>query len=150
MTFLSALTTRRSIFACAFAIGTIAPATSAFAQRANLMVNVPFPFQEGSHSFPAGVYHIQETSANMLLVRSKTGDQIKIVMALEEICPKAPSSGRLVFHKYGDRYFLSDIWQANSTVGRQMIVSRAEKELRGTPTKRRALETQVALNVPQP
>ena len=150
MTFLSALTTRRSIFACAFAIGTIASATNAFAQRTHVMVDVPFPFQEGTHSFPAGVYHIEETSANMLLVRSENGDQIKLVMALGETCLKAPSTGKLVFHKYGDRYFLSDIWRANSTVGRQMLVSRAEKELRGTPAKWRAPETQVALNVPQP
>ena len=37
--------------------------------------------------------------------------------------------GKLVFHRYGDQYFLSEVWPAGATTGRVIAKSRAESEL---------------------
>jgi hypothetical protein len=47
--------------------------------------------------------------------------------------------GSLVFHRYGDEYFLSEIWPAGSSTGRGLPKSRAEREL-----KRKAQDNQIA------
>ena len=150
MTFLSALTTRRCIFAYAFALTTIASSTNAFAQRFNMLVDVPFAFQDGSRTFPAGSYRIRATGENMIVLQSKDSDQVKLLMTVEERSLAASDAGKLVFHKYGDQYFLSDIWLADSTVGRQVLTSRAEKNLRRSPANRQAPGAQIALNIAQP
>jgi hypothetical protein len=40
-----------------------------------------------------------------------------------------PSQGKLVFHRYGDEYFLSQIWQAGVNAGRELPKSRREIEV---------------------
>jgi hypothetical protein len=37
--------------------------------------------------------------------------------------------GVLVFHQYGDEYFLTEIWPAGGQTGRALPKSRAEREL---------------------
>jgi hypothetical protein len=36
---------------------------------------------------------------------------------------------KLVFHRYGDTYFLSAVWVTSNTTGRELARSRAEREL---------------------
>ncbi len=36
---------------------------------------------------------------------------------------------RLVFHKHGEQYFLSQIWTPGGSTGRELTMSRAEREL---------------------
>ena len=36
---------------------------------------------------------------------------------------------RLVFHRYGNEYFLSEIWPAGGATGRELPKSRPEREL---------------------
>ena len=150
MTFLSALISRRLICTCALAISAFVPATHVFAQRTTLLVKVPFAFQDGRLNFPAGRYTIQAANEHTLVLRNSVGDQIGVIMTIGEQRAEAPRSAKVIFHKYGDQYFLSDVWLANSTIGHQLVVSRAEKALRGTPAKRLAPDNQVALNVSQP
>ena len=39
------------------------------------------------------------------------------------------SKSTLVFHRYGDEYFLSEVWPAGAATGREFPKSRAEREL---------------------
>ena len=36
---------------------------------------------------------------------------------------------KLVFHKYGDQYFLSQIWTPGGSTGRELLMPRLEREL---------------------
>jgi hypothetical protein len=36
---------------------------------------------------------------------------------------------KLVFHKYGDQYFLSQIWTPGGNTGRELLMPRFEREL---------------------
>jgi hypothetical protein len=43
---------------------------------------------------------------------------------------KAPESqGKMVFHRYGGSYFLSEVWVAGGGAGRKVFESRTEEEL---------------------
>jgi len=42
---------------------------------------------------------------------------------------KASQQTKLVFTRYGDQYFLSEIWMAGTTVGQKLPKSRREREL---------------------
>jgi hypothetical protein len=39
----------------------------------------------------------------------------------------APTKGKLVFHRYGDKYYLREIWTAQNSNGFECPKSRAEK-----------------------
>ena len=36
---------------------------------------------------------------------------------------------KLVFHRYGDQYFLSQIWTVGANSGRELLMPRLEREL---------------------
>ncbi|MGA2236979.1 MAG: hypothetical protein ABSG23_16040 [Terriglobales bacterium] len=54
------------------------------------------------------------------------------------------NSGKMVFHRYGDAYFLSELWGAASGSGRKVFQSRAEKELRGKRAEMEIATLQIA------
>jgi hypothetical protein len=43
-----------------------------------------------------------------------------------------PAKGELIFNKYGDRYFLSQLFDEGSTSGSQVVESRYEKKVSQT------------------
>ena len=42
---------------------------------------------------------------------------------------QAPEKGKLVFSRYGDQYFLSEIWMTGASVGHKLPRSRREVEI---------------------
>ncbi len=42
------------------------------------------------------------------------------------------SESKLVFNRYGDRYFLSQVWTEGNSQGRQLLMSDREKEIAQT------------------
>jgi hypothetical protein len=55
-------------------------------------------------------------------------------------------SGRLVFHRYGDDYFLYEIWPAGATTGRELVQSHREKEVQ----RKLREDVGAALKTPRP
>jgi hypothetical protein len=50
---------------------------------------------------------------------------------------RAPEgSGRMVFHRYGNIYFLSEVWAPGQDTGQELTSSRAEKEVRSIDSGR--------------
>ena len=43
---------------------------------------------------------------------------------------KAPNRGEIIFHRYGDSYFLSEVFAGGEQAGRELPVSGQEKTLR--------------------
>ena len=136
----------RVVFTSALALGVLTFVDHATAQSRSMTAIIPFAFQEGSHTFPAGEYQIRFDS-NILSVQSTNGEDVGIHMTMAELRTRTTESGKLIFNKYGDQYFLSDVWLAGSHSGHKLVASRLEKQLRGTPVKRSLVDNQVALNV---
>ena len=55
--------------------------------------------------------------------------------------------GKLVFHKYGDQYFLSQIWRTGENGGRELRMAHKERELAKNVVER---ETIVLIRLASP
>ena len=86
-------------------------------------VNIPFEFSAGTKTLPKGVYSIKRLSGNYLTLRSVDGKSTVILNAPLNLTSLDDKGERLVFNKYGDEYFLSQIWLTTDT-GRELIVRR--------------------------
>src|SRR4029453_12366786 len=96
-----------------------------------VVANVPFEFSVGYKAFPAGAYSVQSivSAGNGLLIQS--ADRKISVLRLSDATrrindkPKA----RLVFHRYGERYFLAEVWNGFDNTGRQLTKSQEERAI---------------------
>jgi hypothetical protein len=93
---------------------------------------VPFPFMVGNKHVPAGQCTIQPATdgARMLTIRNVGAKVGFFTPATPTQAKKASGSYALVFHKYGDRAFLTGIKLAGDRTIYQIPESRAEAELR--------------------
>ena len=113
----------------------IAASASAKAQTLEYRItaNIPFDFSLGEKKLPAGKYWINRsqsgTGDTVIQIRSTDGHQniTHLTIPVQTLNPM--KTGVLVFHRYGDEYFLSKIWPAGGSTGRALVRSRAEREL---------------------
>jgi hypothetical protein len=140
-----------SVIACALAIGSLASAPSASAQSSTTVavVNIPFDFQTGRQTLPAGTYRIDHLSGN--LVRLAGPDHAGgFVMTHDAIKTHPPDHGTIVFDRYGDKYFLRQIWTAGKSTGLECPKSRAEKAALVAQNEQAVTSVELAFNsVPQ-
>jgi hypothetical protein len=113
------------VAAAVIAVASLAPASRA--QTAiQLRANVPFAFQFGSHHYPAGSYTVKSLSEDFVLLSSKAGRGVGMV---ENSYGKAPATGKLVFNRYGNHYFLEEIWAPNTGTHLECIKTSAERQI---------------------
>lgn len=99
------------------------------AQSGNLLVNVPFDFLVGKVSMPAGEYTISQAH-QVVTLRNTTGHLSGVIVLTNgEYRPNDQAEGKLVFNRYGNEYYLSNIWTPNNPLGRVFPKSPREKEL---------------------
>src|SRR5689334_23037523 len=84
-------------------------------------VNIPFEFSAGTKTLQPGVYTIKRLSGNYLTLRRIDGKSSVILNAPLNLTSVDDKGERLVFSKYGDQYFLSQIWLTTDT-GRELSV----------------------------
>jgi len=105
-------------------IATIGPA-SVMAQ-VRIPFNVPFGFTLGAKTFAAGDYQVVKLSQDVMLVQSSDGHASMIALCRPGE-PGKTGKPTLIFHHYGNRYFLSDFQYYHS--GLAVPMSAGEKEL---------------------
>jgi hypothetical protein len=118
----------------AIAVALMAAAIAAgqcFAQQTISKADIPFAFQVGNKTMPAGQYWIQrvsdaDESAQMIRRTDPSAAAVAVTFAVD--VKNGESTPELVFHKYGNSYFLSEIWTGLGQ-GRQLPKSEREKEL---------------------
>ena len=107
-----------------------------------LLVNIPFAFTAGRMALPAGEYRVENTgeASRFLLIQRTDHSAATYVMsnAVEVNRPQAQS--KLIFHRYGNRYFLSQIWVEGHSRGRELAPSTKEKEQEGLLARNEALD----------
>ena len=124
-------------------------AVSAKAQCGSIAstANIPFQFNAGQTTLPAGQYRITCDGAGYGpgVVRLSNGNaSVKLVAVT--VIGKARDHGTLVFHRYGDRYFLAQFWLAGEEMGESLPKSPAERELEREMASIKPSRETVALN----
>lgn len=102
-------------------------AQTAQAQGGALMyaqVTVPFSFDFGAAHFSEGVYDIRLEN-HVLMIRN--GRKAGLVLIQPEHDPTPMSRTAVGFRKYGNRYFLNELWIANAHLHVILPQSQGEK-----------------------
>jgi len=95
-----------------------------------VIANVPFEFSVGYKALPAGEYSVQSiASANGLLIQSTDGKTSALRLSDATGRIKDKPKAHLVFHRYGERYFLAEVWNGVDNTGRQLLRSQEERAI---------------------
>ena len=113
------------------ALALCASAKSASAQSyKRITAKISFNFTVGDKTLPAGAYPLRQPDVNAPYLLSSEGRQAianDFTNAIQT--NRAAAQTKLVFHKYGDRRFHSEILFDGDDIGRQFLKSHAEREL---------------------
>jgi hypothetical protein len=117
--------------------------TAAHAQvTETIQFKTAFPFTVGDTTLPAGHYTIRPANDGTDLSVLEISNGMRSALLLVE--PESPRNinqpvkDEVVFNKYGDRYVLSDIWDAADGSGSHVEMSPAEQRQiaqSGSPTQ---------------
>jgi hypothetical protein len=104
-----------------------------YAQRATYKRDIPFAFQVANQTMPAGEYLIQRmTDTNegvqYTMIRRTDSSRTAVALTFAVDAKNEKSEPELAFHKYGNRYFLSEIWMGQGQ-GQHLVVCEREREL---------------------
>jgi hypothetical protein len=111
------------------AVGTItAQAQASGSQKIN--AHIPFAFNVGRTSLPAGEYTITVLNPNsdrkVLQIRSADGKSSALIQT-NELNANAPEQTKLVFNRYGNRYFFAQARMAGESTTFATVKSSAER-----------------------
>jgi hypothetical protein len=98
--------------------------------QTRVQADVPFAFSLQDQSMPAGNYQIIALSDRVLEVWNLDARHGQLLGKSMSVRSSKEQSPKLVFHKYGDQYFLSQIWYGESDTGIGLAESKHEKELK--------------------
>ncbi|HTQ59603.1 MAG TPA: hypothetical protein VMI32_05240 [Candidatus Solibacter sp.] len=122
--------TRMMVMAAVMTLTVMASARVARAQQ-SMVVNIPFDFVAGNQVLPAGDYAVERVGhQNTLVLVNRAYSLSSPFLNTNAIAAnKIQTESRLIFNRYGDRYFLSQIWTAGDSRGRELPKSAREKEI---------------------
>ena len=127
------------------AVAAMATCAGAIAQQPALKANIPFDFTVGNTWMPAGEYTV--TSPMHSIVQLRSADLAKTATIVSSQSYNESDSGsKLVFDKYGDRYFLHRVLCPSiASLNLDVPQGRAEKRARSVEARlHNAEETLVA------
>ena len=97
-----------------------------------LRANIPFDFKVGDKIFSAGQYSVNRVQQDdsVIKVSSLEGKASTFRSTIPVTIANARNKAILVFHRYGDQYYLAQVWPAGASTGRSLPVSRSERDLK--------------------
>lgn len=101
----------------------------AVAQQSQYTIHVPFRFNVNAHMLPAGEYRIGIVAPGTVQIRGidYTANVTFVAPGVNRLSHEALNA-ELVFHRYGQLYFLSRVWFRNADTGYRLFVSNTERE----------------------
>lgn len=104
-------------------------------------IDIPFAFMVGTNHLPAGNYHVYHPGDPYLIVIEKDDGMARAMAYVHPADAKAEeSSTKLVFNKYGDQYFLSQVWHEPDQQVHHCFKCPMENELIAKTTKPEVVE----------
>ena len=107
-------------------------ATAQLSGTEKIVAQVPFEFTVGSKVVPSGQWIVQPASMNgKVLVIRNAGAKAGLFAAASLVeSKKAAENCTLIFHRYGDSYFLTGVKVAGTRTSYKLPESKAEVEMR--------------------
>ncbi len=112
------------------AIASLATASNALAWDEAVSANVPFNFTAGNKQLPSGSYIISSASDGVIKIQGSDGNSRVLVTTIAGHSSEKNHQGKLVFHRYGDEYFLSEVVCSAADMNAYLPPSKSEKKAR--------------------
>jgi len=116
----------------------VAPVCAQF--QAPMTVNIPFAFVVGDKTMPAGEYTFKPANDaglySRLLIRSKDGKTVAIISTGVIKAKAVQEEATVAFNRYGDQYFLYQIWTPGTDYVRQLRKSDIELKIAGSGARK--------------
>jgi hypothetical protein len=116
---------RAILFAVILAVAALSPALHGENLDDAVEINVPFAFENGSQHFKPGHYTIRMAFQNVMIIQGNSRSGFVMEWLDEDNQPSKTS--KAVFLKYGDQYFLHEIWIEGETTHTYCLPSKAEQ-----------------------
>ncbi len=95
-----------------------------------LEAEIPFSFEAGKSVLPPGQYRVAAGPSQGVMELASQDSKARIFVSTNAVRSlETVGEGKLVFQRYGNRYFLRQIWTVGTDTGRELMISKAEKEL---------------------
>ena len=111
---------------------------AAQAQTTHLTITVPFEFTAGNVQLPAGEYEVTAVGpwgGPTLSVHNVNSNAATLVLSTSCRSQKPTSDAKLVFYRYGQQYFLAEVWNRHSSVGNQIQIKSRQTQLARNQSK---------------
>lgn len=109
------------------ALALVGAVASASGQTAR--ADVPFEFVAGSKTLAAGHYELSTANSAGEVLKIRGTEQSIFLLTMSATKNQIADKGKLVFRRYGNRYFLAEIWTAGHAEGRRLMKSKEEKAI---------------------
>jgi len=119
------------------AVGAVAVlGTTGLYAQSKAVANIPFQFTVNTVSLPAGEYSLAAQPNGNGVIQLVNLDTCRTVMVMAPATMstykgKSGDTGKVIFHRYGDRYFFSEVWSPGGPRGRAQP-PKLEQELRAS------------------
>jgi hypothetical protein len=121
--------TAYTLIALLVLVGSMAVAAHAQNNGRRLVATIPFQFNVGDKTLPAGEYTVAQINPSsdraVLQLRSKDGSSPMIQM--NTVIGRAPEQAKLVFNRYGNQHYFAAAWIDGDANGLQALKSSAER-----------------------
>jgi hypothetical protein len=97
-----------------------------------LQANIPFQFHAGAANLPAGRYRIHmldDSNLTLMEISSVDGTRSALIQVQDSEANATPTKSELIFNKYGDQYFLAEMFDEGDASGSKVIESNLEKKV---------------------
>jgi hypothetical protein len=98
----------------------------------DLVANIPFAFHAGNAKLPAGKYRVHvldDSNLSIMEIQSVDGSASALFEVQETDAKSTPAQSELIFNRYGDKYFLADLFDQGDPSGSEVLKSRYEKRM---------------------
>ena len=116
-------------------------ATQVARAQESMVVDIPFAFVAGNATLPAGEYRVEKLERNsaVLLIRCTDPGAAAMVLTNAAQANELQSQSKLIFNRYDNHYFLSQVWTPGDNTGRELLMPRVERELAKNAAERRTI-----------
>jgi len=129
---------QKQILKAATTLGLVAALTITFAAApaaarsfGSIRVDVPFDFTADNSTLPAGKYTIRSAGGNfndIIQITSEDGKASVFLSAHSAQSVQSRDESVVIFHRYGEQYFLFQIWAVGNTIGSEIPKSSIERQ----------------------
>lgn len=123
------------VFIATLALGSLGRVPNLQAQSGPLRATVPFDFYFGDERLPAGIYMIERMSPIVVRISDDKGHAVVALTNEAYAAPKELGKSQIVFNRYGDTYFLSEMHWEQYPTARTLPMGSNEVAIAKTITK---------------